>query len=144
MTSYKSLTKSLSTSISCHKIGINDYIIPVAMPWSFAQPLSSQCNGVSKTAAGCNDDLNSLSGNCPTYLARKLRPATKSVSMIPFNQNVSTFTKWELKEGPRAQWRRQSKVCHEHMTVHTQPLLCSGVIAITTRSDCTLIQMFCL
>lgn len=94
---------------------------------------------MSKTAAGCNDDLNSLSGNCPTYLARKLRPATKSVSMIPFNQNVSTFMKWELKEGPRAHWSRQSKMCHEHMTVHTQALLCSGVIAITTHSDCTLL-----
>lgn len=97
MTSDKSLTESLSTSISCYKMGINFYIIVVGMPQSFAQPLAAQCNGISKTVAGCNDDLDSLPGSCPTYLARKLSPAAKSVYMIPFNQKEIPFTKWELE-----------------------------------------------
>lgn len=58
------------------------------MPWRFAQPLAAQCNGVSKTAADCSDDLNSLPGNCPTYLARNLRPATKPVNMILFRMRA--------------------------------------------------------
>lgn len=95
------------------------------MPRRFAQPLAAQGNDVSKTAAGCNDDLNSLPGNCPTYLARKLRPGTKSVNMIPFKQNGSTVTKWELKEGPQAHW---SMACYEHMTFTLSH--CSAVVSL--------------
>lgn len=97
------------------------------MPWRFAQPLAAQCNGVSKTAADCNNDLNSLPGTCPTYLARKLRPATKSVNTILFNQNESRFTHCELKEGPQADWSRQSKMCHEH-----RPFTCSSCSAVAS------------
>jgi len=47
--------------------------------------------------AGCNDDLDSFPGSCHTYLDRKLKPATKSVYVIPFNQKEITLTKWELE-----------------------------------------------
>lgn len=62
MTSDKSLTKSLSTSIPCHKMGINYYIIHVDMPLSFTQPLAAWRNGISKTVAACNDNLDFLPG----------------------------------------------------------------------------------
>lgn len=90
---FRQITKSLYTSISCHNMGLNYYIIYVGMPWSFAQPLATQCNGISKTVANCNDDLDSFPGSCLTYIARTLGPATKSVYIILFNQKEITFTK---------------------------------------------------
>lgn len=72
--------------------------------------------------------INSLPGNYPTNLARKLRSATKSVYMILFNQTESTFTKckWSWRKALKPAGAGRARCAQDTVGWHGQLNMSKG------------------